>query len=291
MRNIAKKLLQQAVEQVGGVVLSKRAFDALRLTRRKAILELVAEAEKGMKPGVTAIVCSKDRALQMYTLLATYFELVKNPAPLVIIYNASTAAHAKAYAQVAKAFEKAPVPVEWVKETTFREAINEVLAKIKTRNMFFLVDDIVLIRPLDLKLAAEIDAYNSILSFRLSPHLRRSYTMNVPQLPPAFKPAPEGKELLEFKWYEAGNEWSYPYSMDGHVFPTAEIRVITRLATFKAPNTYEGALMEFADLAEHRRGLCYRESQILNLPLNRVQNEVENIAGNVSPEYLLEQCN
>ena len=43
MRNIAKKLLQQAVEQVGGIVLSKRAFDALGVKKLPTVKVLQAE--------------------------------------------------------------------------------------------------------------------------------------------------------------------------------------------------------------------------------------------------------
>lgn len=288
---IVKTAISAAAQACGATVLSQRAFDELRATRRKAIAELAALEEKGLKPGLTGVVFSCDRALQVYSLIATYLERVKNPAPLTVQYRASTPAHAKAYKEVEAAFATAPVRITFVPESKFRDTLPQVLASVPTRNMFFLVDDIVIIRPLDLKLAADVNPTETILSLRLSPHMRRSYTANVAQMPPSFKPAREGAELLEFAWFKEGNEWSYPYSVDGHVFSTAEIRVLTRLATFKAPNTYEGALMEFQDLCETRRGLCYTEAKILNLPLNRVQDEVQNIAGDVSPEFLLEQWN
>jgi hypothetical protein len=94
-----------------------------------------------------------------------------------------------------------------------------------------------------------------------------------------------------FNGFEQGNEWSDPWSVDGQVLATAEVRVLTRLSEFEAPNTYETALKLFNDMARGRKGLCLRESAILNIPLNRVQTEVGNISGSVSPQFLLDQWN
>jgi hypothetical protein len=291
-----KQLARALAARMGGVLLSRREYDVLCQTRATAIAALTAHEATSLEPGVTGIVFSKDRALQIYTLLFSYFALVKNPAPLVVIYNASTPEHAQAYAEVAKAFAGAPVKIRWVRETErFATLLPGMLSEVTTRNVFFLVDDIVFIRPVDLALAVEIDPMRFVLSLRLAPHLKRSYTAQVDQSPPAFAPAAElvayGADLLSFRWFEQGNEWSYPYSVDGHVFATAEIRVLSRLAGFKAPNTYEAALMEFKDLCRERVGVCYRESKLLNLPLNRVQDEVANIAGQITPDFLLEQFN
>ena len=95
--------------------------------------------------------------------------------------------------------------------------------------------------------------------------------------------------MLRFEWFEQGNEWSDPWSVDGQVLSVAEVHVLTRLSDFNAPNSYEGALKSFNDLAVGREGVCYSESKVLNLPINRVQAEVMNFSGNVPPEFLLEQ--
>lgn len=296
LRHNLKIALNKLLGKRGLVMLSTRAYNELKRTRAAAISKLVQAEQQGLKPGITGVVFSKDRALQIHTLLASYFELVTPPAPLFIIYNASTPAHAKAYEQVEKAFAKTPAKVTFVRETKkFREVLPEVLAKVQTRNLFYLVDDIVLIRKWDLRLAATVNPLEVTLCPRLSPHIRRSYTANVDIEVPAFRKAPESSkangELFEFTWGEGTGEWNYPASVDGNVFSTAEMRVLTSIATFKAPNTYEGALMEFADIIGSRRAICYGESKILNLPLNRVQHEVANLAGNVSADELLEKYN
>ena len=291
-RIVSANFLRGLVKTAGGVMLSKRAHNQLLSQRKKAVSELVILEGAELEQGIVGVVFSKDRALQLYTLLSTYFEHVKNPASLFIIYTASTDSHAKAYAEIETALHGCPVEVLFVREgVSFRDGLLHVLGKIRVKNIFFLVDDIVFIRPMSLDVASRLNPLNTILSFRHGPHLCRSYTADVNQMPPNFFRSQSGSDLLEFKWFEQGNEWSDPWSLDGQVLSTAEVRVLTRLSDFKAPNTYESALKTFNDIAEGRMGMCYSKSKILNLPINRVQSEVLNLSGTISPEYLLDQWN
>lgn len=292
LRLILTRTLRWLVASIGGVLLSRRNYNELLLQRERAVRELSELETTHLRHGLTGIVLSKDRALQLYALLQTYARFVKNPAALFVIYNASNESHAKAYVEVEAAFQSSALELTFICEKdSFRESLIDVLKRVDTRNIFFLVDDIIFIRPLNLDVAASIDPFRVILSFRHSPHLRRSYTSAVSQMPPNFSPAPDSQNLLVFNWFEKGNEWSDPWSLDGQVLSTAEVRVLSRLSNFKAPNTYEASLKSFGDIIMGRKGMCYEESKILNLPINRVQNEVENISGSVSPEFLLEQWN
>lgn len=293
MRRLREKALDALAgiaSGFGGFVTSARAQQRLLSQRARAVSELVELEQHTLRPGITGIVFSKDRALQLYTLLHTYQELVDGRAPLTVVYTASTAAHADAYAELEAESQGDFPKVSFVPEGSgFRETLIHVLSSIDTRSLFFLVDDIVFIRPLDLGHLSEVDPRQTIVSFRHSPHLRRSYTANVAQMPPRFLPSAIGPDLLEFKWFEESNEWSNPWSVDGQILSTAELRVFSRLSEFRAPNTYEGALKTFDDFARGRRGACYRESRILNLPINRVQHEVQNESGGISTEFLLDQ--
>jgi hypothetical protein len=288
----AVQVLRQLFRTVGGVLTSQRAYDELISQRDRAVMELVEHENLTLQPGLVGIVFSKDRALQLYSLLHSYRDLVSNPVALTVIYAASTAAHSEAYEQVKEFFSKACPTIDFVNETEgFRATLTAVLAKIQARNIFFLVDDIVFIRNVDLRFAAEVDARQYVLSLRHSPALTRSYTANMDQLPPALSNSSAFAEMLQFRWFEQGNEWSDPWSVDGQILSTAEVRVITRISDFVAPNSYEAALKSFNSLCTSRKGLCYLESKILNLPINRVQNENKNLSGKISPEFLLTQWN
>ena len=291
-RLLIVKLLRRLASVFGGVLLSKQVHDQILLQRARAVNELVEQESMGLRQGIVGVVLSKDRALQLYTLLHTYFKFVENPAPLFVIYNVSSEEHATAYKEVEAAFFENSARIDFVREEkSFRESLQSVLEKVSTNKIFFLVDDIVFIRHIDLNITSKIDPNRAIFSLRHSPHLRRSYTANVKQTPPNFSPSKISSDLLEFNWFEQGNEWSDPWSLDGQILSTAEILVLTRLTDFKAPNTYEAALKTFNDITKGRVGICYTESKILNLPINRVQNEVHNLSGSVSPAFLLEQWN
>lgn len=292
VRGIVVRAVRAAVSSTGGVLLSGRAHEELLAQRRRAVGELTELEEKRLAPGLSCVIVSSDRALQLYALLETYFKFVGNPAPVAVIYKSSAERHEASYAEVAEAFGGSPVPVEFVRERGgFRDTLIGTLARTKTRNIIFLTDDNIFLRPIDFRFAAEVNPLQSVLSLRHSPHLRRSYTARTEQLPPRLLPLESRPGLLRFRWFEQGAEWSDPWSVDGHVLATAEVSVLTRLSDFRAPNTYEAALKSFNDLARTRVGLCYEESVIVNLPMNRVQSEVENRCGGVSADYLLDRWN
>lgn len=291
-RSVLLGLLRRLLRFVGGVAMSQRAADELTLQRNRAVAKLAEIESFGLEPGLSGVVVSKDRALQLYSLLCTYRELANHPAMLTVIYSTSTEAHSKAYKEIEELFSDGSLKIEFVKEVdSFRVTTNKVLSRINTKNIFFLVDDIVFIRPVDLAFAAQLDTSRYILSFRHSPALTRSYTSNANQIPPKLSGFPGCPELLQFRWFEAGHEWSDPWSLDGQVLSTAEVRAMTEISDFVAPNTYEAALKTFSSMCAERLGLCYSESKILNLPINRVQSEVENLSGEISPEYLLSKWN
>lgn len=291
-RSVLLGLLRRALQLVGGVVMSQRAADELTLQRDRAVAKLAEIESADLEPGLSGIVVSKDRALQLYSLLCTYRELVEHPVALTVIYSTSTEAHSKAYKEVEGLFANGSLKVEFVKEAeSFRVTINKILSRISTKNIVFLVDDIVFIRHVDLAFAAQLYTSRYILSLRHSPALTRSYTSNTNQRPPRLLEFSGNPELLQFQWFEAGHEWSDPWSLDGQVLSTAEVRAMTKVCDFVAPNTYEAALKTFSSMCTMRLGLCYSESKILNLPINRVQNEVANLSGEISPEYLLSQWN
>lgn len=291
LRNLGVRVLRRLASATGGVLLSRTMYDQMLVQRSATLRELVTREAVGLEPGLTCIIFSKDRALQLYTLLHTYFEKVTRPVLVHVVYGARDEAHRRAYGEVAAAFAGRSVPVEFhfEEEKGFQETLLSVLGKLRCRSVMFLVDDIVFIRSVDLAAATTLDPAVTVLSLRHSPHLRRSYTADVSQRPPSFRPSALGPDMVEFNWFEEGNEWSDPWSVDGQVLSTAEVKVITRISRFKAPNSYENCLKSFNDIAASRKGLCFRESVILNLPINRVQTEIANISGDVSADFLLEQ--
>jgi hypothetical protein len=275
----------------GGLSVRKMAVVAEDQALLGALLAEAAAAEavrrgfdkpvKKGAPEATGIIFSFNRPVQLELLLRSYFTLVQNPMPLVVQYGAKGESFKAAYAEVAALYPQ----VRWVAEEKFRPTLERVLAGLTTPKVCFLVDDIVFIRPVDMAAFAALPVDTAVPSLRLAPTLNYSYTSAQAQQPPRFTPAAGG--MLSFAWGEQWNEWSYPMSVDGHLFSTAEVCVMARTAPYKAPNSFEGALMRFASAFMGRQGLCFDKPKIFNNPCNKVQSEVANLAGTISPESLL----
>ncbi|MCJ7714628.1 hypothetical protein MUO66_09270, partial [Candidatus Bathyarchaeota archaeon] len=224
-------------------MLSQKEHQLLLQQRSRLISELLKLNHSNLEAGLSCIVFSKDRAIQLYAMLETYFKFVKDAVPLTIIYHASNEFHEKSYSEVAVLFQKYNGKLKFVREDlSFRESLLAVLAGIRTKNLFFLTDDTIFIREVSLKYASLIDPIHFILTFRHSPHLCYCYTAGVKQKPPSFIHFPNKLKLIKFNWFEQKYHWADPWSVDGHVFSTLEVLILSRISDFKTPNSYESIL-------------------------------------------------
>ena len=100
-----------------------------------------------------------------------------------------------------------------------------------------------------------------------------------------------GEPFFTWTWGKGETDWAYPLSVDGHIFDRLEFLAMLQLIPFKAPNSLEHHLQVFLPLFSNRLGVAYPTSRQVNLPLNRVQQEFANSAGQVDPDFLLEKWN
>ena len=286
-----KKHLQKLIKFFGGELISKDELKQYKSHLCNSINYLTdIEKKNHEEKGLSCVVFSKDRAMQLYSLIDTYKNLVRNPVDLKVIYNSSSSDHELAYLELSKITNNLPFKVHFIKEKkSFRETLINVLSNIKTKNLFFLTDDDIFINNLDFNILSSIDPKNEILSLRHNPKISYSYTANRHFKPPRFKVHQSIDTLNEFNWFDSGYEWSDPWSVNGQIYLTAEILVISKIATFQFPNSYENALKFFNFLMIDKKGLCYDESVVMNIPMNIVQSEYKNLHGNISTENLLEK--
>ena len=290
--NYFKIILKIVANYFGAVLLSKMTYEIV-LNQRKALFDLLLSNSKDeLISGTACIIFSKDRPMQLYALLDSYFRYVYNPIPITVIYSNKNKSQKDAYSDVIKYFKKSQTKIDFINETkSFKEVFLQKLSKIREEKILFLVDDIIFIKPVDFNNFKKINTKTHILSLRHSPFLRKSFPTNTYHSPPSFKKCRFCDALLEFDWFESGGEWSDPWSLDGQLLNTSEVLLISNASNFKAPNSFEIALKAFNDIVIGRKGLCFNESKILNLPMNRVQNEVNNISSNISVDFLLDKWN
>jgi GT2 family glycosyltransferase len=269
------------------------------------------------------IVFSKDRALQLHALLASFREKVVPSVPIHVLYHAGAADHEEAYGEVRALFEGPDISFSRQRDAgSFRDDLLAILESIRSDKLLFLVDDIVFTEDVDLRESAKYDLNDHVPSLRLGLNLKRSYTNQRDMILPEFLPekggqqaffpwsgsesasALEGKKggsppfsrttqregMVSWRWGEGQLDWGYPLSVDGHLFSTREIAAMARWSEFRLPNSFEAQLQRFQSLFAGRLGVCYRKSRLLNVPCNRVQTEEdENVFGDVHQDFLLEQ--
>jgi hypothetical protein len=272
-----------------------RDKDYQRLEQSNVLLtEIVHQSSQAktstLREGVSFIIFSKDRALQLDGLLRSILHHITGVGSIHVLYAASDQAHDRAYQEVANDLPT-PCRINWKKESTFKPNLVQTLKKIETESVCFLVDDIVFIRPVNFAELSRDDIRNGILSLRLGRNITFCYTKQKQMKQPNLTPAQNNSELLCFSWDDGNYDWAYPLSVDGHIFPTTEIQTAAELLSYRAPNTFERALQILTPLYQKRAGYCLESPRILNIPLNRVQNENNNISGDISPEFLLTKWN
>lgn len=252
----------------------------------KLIHQSTQSGDATSKFGVSFIIFSKDRALQLDGLLQSMQLHVKGDFTNHILYQASDANHDKAYQEAADELQSEHT-ISWTKESNFAEDLAAILSSIETEFVCFLVDDIVFIRELNL-LSLDIDTLRrGILSLRLGRGIHFCYTKQAKMRQPTLHASDEPSGLFQFNWNEGDYDWAYPLSVDGHIFPAQELKVAAAHLSFKAPNTFEKALQILNPLYRKRTGHCFESPKLVNIPMNRVQSEHENISDDISPGYLL----
>ena len=210
---------------------------------------------------MTAIVFSKDRALQLDAFLRSFETYVWPVLNIEVLYLATSERHHAAYQEVFGrhrcAYPRA--------QGDFRADVLSLVPDSGAVVLF--VDDQMFVRPWRVTPMAG-------LSLRLAPHLTHCYTNQTEQAQPSW--IPFTPELLSWRWSEQAGDWSYPISLDGHVFEAHELRLMLAQIRFHSPNSLEEALQRFAPEFAARQGYCYHESKVVNVPWNKVQTDCDN---------------
>ena len=249
--------------------------------------ELNEGKNKLRKAGVSAIIFSFDRALQLHALLGSIKEKTSEPFPIFIIYRSSTTNHLMAYQELREQVTDENVKFIHQKESAeFPYLLINVLETIETEKIFFLVDDIIWTEEVDINEIKEINSQKDILSLRLGTNLDYAYTIDKQQPLPEF--TAENNKIY-WNWAEAKYDWNYPLSVDGHIFLTTEILGMVKNIDFHSPNTLEGGLQIFKPLFEMRGGIAYKKSRIVNIPCNKVQTDINNRYGKTNVDDLLKK--
>ncbi len=105
------------------------------------------------------------------------------------------------------------------------------------------------------------------VSLRLGLNTEDCYPLRRAQETPLFE---EDGDALLWRWATADADWSYPGSLDAHVWRLDDLQGLLAESPFVNPNSLEDALVDGCRRADAPLIACYRESRVVGLPVNRV---------------------
>ena len=218
--------------------------------------------------------------MQLDALLASMFHYSK-PYPEIVVQYKTTSKEAKyAYQLLSEKYKE----INFIQECDFQKTLlSSLMQNQNYRFISFLVDDIIFMRKFDFKEILNIMDERSIYSLRLGLNLSISKIVNKPQELPNLE---RKKSFYSWWWNEGVLDWGYPHSLDGNIFPFEYISSLIRQIKFRAPNSLENKLSQ-KKIDNSFIGICSKESVLVNLPFNRVQNEVKNWSANFDVDILI----
>jgi len=239
------------------------------------------------------VVFSYDRPLQLYAFLESAQKYLTGVGQLSVIYRASSQAFSDGYEVVRADFPhvlfylQGNNPAQDFKPLTLKASFESPSSYI-----LFAVDDIVVKDAVDLERCINALEKHEAYAFflRLGMNLNYCYSMNHPQ--PLPRLTLEEQDIYSWRFSESVLDWRYPLTVDMTLYRKKDIEGDFRVISYHTPNRLEGMWCCRINRVAHLRGLCFRESKVVNMPLNRVQKEeLGNRAMNITPEELLVQFN
>jgi len=238
------------------------------------------------------VIFSYDRPLQLKALLQTAEQHVSGVGQTVVLYRASASDYERAYEEVAGRFSSAifiQQPHKYAHET-FKPLLMKVLRKYcRNPHLLFAVDDIVIKDKIDLTECISLLEKHQAEGFhlRLGKNLDYCYANQADQPLPPFEKI--GRGALRWCFKNGKHDWHYPHTVDCTVYRKKQILKEFSEMSFINPNNLEGrwASRFYANFS--RYGLCYKQSKVVNLPMNLV-NETERknpVTNSYTPQALL----
>ena len=232
---------------------------------------------------IDIVIFSKNRPMQLYALLESLYTLTDaaSSSNVTVLYKYDDPFIAS-IKEISERFKL----VSFVKQDDFKRDTVSALVSSTNEYCMFLVDDIIFKSGVALESIVKLMTTNSsVLTFSLRMGLHLNFCFPVD----AQQPIPDGSVingLFIWDWTKSQGDWSYPISLDGHIFKKSDvINWITRI-NFQNPNQFEDRLQYAKNDNTHRQCVCSTSSIIVNLPLNRVQDEYKNRCSDVTADQL-----
>lgn len=227
------------------------------------------------------IIVSYDRPLQLEALLHSIEKYVSNYGDIVIIYRSSSPEFNKAYKRCFSEYAVLPLVLKKqglmgiTPQQDFKYLVLSALKASHNDYVAFAADDIIIKDVVDLDdcifYLKKTKAYGFYL--RLGENINQRFLERTFYVLPRHELIDE--KIMKWKFSDGVHEWNYPNSIDFVVYHKNDMLAGIETIPFIAPNSLEGL---WARRAVHngdieKYGICYRQSKMVNIPYNSVQEE------------------
>lgn len=259
------------------------------------------------------LIFSHNRAMQLDATLRSFFlRCVDAPsADILVLFKSSGDVHEAQYRQLQTEYEGR---VRFITETDFRRQVLQELIKVipskfwqyfysfitrfgyyfarafsylplkmkRHSHVLFLVDDNIFVHDFSMyDIVAVMETHPTALGFslRLGENTTYCYALDKPQQPPAFQHVM--KDIYIYSWPAADADFAYPIELSSSAYRVSEMLSLFASVPFRNPNTLESAIAGRARrfASSHLHLLCFKRSAAFCVPINRVQDVMQNRAG------------
>lgn len=223
------------------------------------------------------IIYSKDRTAQLDLLIRSLKTNFANLNRIYVLFDYSSEEFLSGYDRV---FERHP-EVIFVKQerNTFSNVIKQVVNEfISTEYVLPLCDDDFMPIPTDL--SEPLKHYDDNvcgINLRYHPGMCIDYLTQNQYPNPMFHL--RNDVCLKWKWRNSPKGWGYPYQAGCQVYKTSQFAYMLNNSEFGLPNSMEGVICGQAPRWGREDMMCLPDQHIINISINRIQNDCNNRAG------------
>lgn len=234
------------------------------------------------------IIFSYNRPLQLRALLESMYKYISGIESVNIICRADNNDYYKAYNHLKSLFPDTIFKFQGQSpRSDFKPLLLKTLSDCSQPYLLFAVDDIIVKDYINLQeCSSALETTNAYaLYLRLGKNITHSYP-NVKQNQPSLHQ--ETLQIYSWNISHADADWGYPNNVDMTLYRKKDIDFNMKHLNYTSPNTLESAWASKKNSQHTIKGLCFEASKIVNLPLNRVQNDYNNSHMNykTSAEFL-----
>ena len=225
------------------------------------------------------VVFSYDRPLQLYAFLESVYKYITDIHDIHVVYRCSSAAYDQGYTIVKEDFPS----VVFHKQNNiadFKHLTLKASFQSSSKYILFAVDDIIIKDSVNISYCIDALERYSAYGFylRLGKNLTHCYSWGsiAQPLPPLQK---EEDDIYSWQFKYGKFDWNYLNTVDMTLYRKKDVYDDFYLFNYANPNKLEDIWNIKGQRAKGDRiGLCFTDSKIVNLPLNRVQHDYNNRA-------------